>query len=448
MPALALLLASRIAGAATAPNGTYDGGIALLTGGNLPLVLHLARDGATVDSPTQNALGLKARLSTRPPMRPTGYDLTLFGGAADFAFRATPDGKLLRGIWHQGGMDAPASFSRREAGAPDPVPPRRQIPEPPYPYTERTLTLPGDGNTALGATLLRPRQAGRVPAVLMIPGSGPMDRDETIAGHKPFLVLADALARHGVAVLRYDKRGVGDSSGSAADDTLPVEAADAQSLFGWLAHQSWAGATGVLGHSEGAVIAAAIADRDRRAAYAVLLAPPALPGPALVASQARALMVANGVPPAAVARRVALEKAVLGLAQGPDPDRAKAAIIERLVRFGMDAPHAAAQATLLTTAPYRSLLDSDPVRALKALRVPALVLIGSNDLQVVPNDNLPPLRAALLADPRARIRVLPGLNHLLQPSRTGLPAAYAANPITISPAATAAIVGFVTAQGR
>lgn len=168
-----------------------------------------------------------------------------------------------------------------------------------------------------------PKGKGPFPAVVMIAGSGPQNRDETIEGHRIFLVLADRLTREGIAVLRYDKRGVGKSTGSYATATQRDFIADATAALNWLRKQSGiaTGKVGLLGHSEGAEIAPAVANADGRVAFAILLSTPAETGTETIASQAKAISIANGVPIATAAANDALQRRFAGRGGGSTGQR-------------------------------------------------------------------------------------------------------------------------------
>jgi hypothetical protein len=294
--------------------------------------------------------------------------------------------------------------------------------------------------------------------VALIAGSGAHDRDETIFGHKPFAVLADALTRRGVAVLRYDKRGVGASTGDYAAATSADFADDAQAAVAFLAARPDIAARhiGLIGHSEGGLVAPIVAGRDRRVAFIVLMAGPGVDGASLLEAQQRRIDEVMGLGGERLADASAEEARMIDTVRGAADTATAAAQLKAEAdaaadRAGVPRGLAEAEAAQLTTPWFRAFLTYDPAPALRRLRIPVLALVGSKDVQVPPDQNLPALRAALAGDRRATVEEMPGLNHLFQPATTGAPGEYAAIPTTLAPAALDTITGWVlrtTAPGR
>ena len=316
-----------------------------------------------------------------------------------------------------------------------------------------------DGGHTLAGTLTKPRAPAPHPAIVLVTGSGPQDRDETIVGHKPFAVLADAITRRGVAVLRYDDRGVGQSEGDFASATSFDHASDALAAVRYLAGRADIAEerVGLGGHSEGAMIAPLIAAQaPDEVAFLVLLAPPAIVGEEIILTQGLALERRMGMPEAdaqaqADLRRRAI-RAAIEAESDAEFDAAVASAIEDRVKLiaegdARDAARAAlAQALPAFRGPwFRCFLAFDPAESLRKVVCPVLALIGENDVQVLPDENVPPLEAALEAAPTddVRVEVLPGLNHLLQTSETGLPSEYGSIEETISPGALELIADWV-----
>jgi pimeloyl-ACP methyl ester carboxylesterase len=450
LPAVAVAIGLMASGARAQPpsiDGDWDGALTVPAGIKVPLTLHITPAGATMDSPDQGARGVPVQLSRKGGE----VDVDLPASKAHFAGRLAADGKTMSGPFTQGGMAMQASFTLRAPGAAPPERPRPQTPRPPFSYLTDDVTFPGGGGTLLAGTLSRPKGPGPFPAVVMIAGSGPQNRDETIDGHKLFLVIADRLTREGVAVLRYDKRGVGQSKGDYRTATQADFTADAAAAFVWLRRQPGINPrkVGLIGHSEGAEIAPKVADAGPGVAFLVLLSTPALPGVETIVDQQRDIALASGAPPATEAAASQLERQVLDADRAaPTPDAARTAVERILVDYGMPAARAAAQAAEIASPWYRAFLDDDPAPALRKLTGPVLVIAGSKDLQVSPAANLPVIRAALAHDPQAKIVELPGLNHLLQPAKTGTPQEYGQIETTIAPQALDLIAGWVAAQGR
>ena len=325
--------------------------------------------------------------------------------------------------------------------------PRPQTPKPPFPYAEREALYENPADMSkLGGTLTIPRARGRHPAVLLITGSGPQDRDETIFGHKPFKVIADRLTRAGFVVLRVDDRGVGKSTGDPKA-TIEVQTTDVAAGVAYLRKQPEVDPkkVGLLGHSVGGIIAPMVAaDGKQKIAFVVSLAGPGVKGSVLSPMQIQAILLAQGkIPPAEIKKLVALQKKAQAMAFKGKADKAKITkLLAEAHAIGMKyAPEehrklatkeviaAQGQAQLATMASpwFISFMKLDPTRHWRKVKCPVLVLIGEKDLQVPAAANLKPVVKALK---RARNRdvtthKLPGLNHLFQKARTGLIKEYA-----------------------
>jgi fermentation-respiration switch protein FrsA (DUF1100 family) len=319
-----------------------------------------------------------------------------------------------------------------------------------------------DGVTLAG-TLTLPLTPGPHPAVILVSGSGPQDRDETIFDHKPFLVLADHLARRGVAVLRYDDRGTAESTGDFGAATTEGFARDAAAGLDFLrAHgRIDPERIGILGHSEGGLVAPMVAAAREDVAWIVLLAAPGIPGERITYSQSAAMTRARGGDEHAVRLGEVVLDAMLAVVKAPEPGANVPAAIERAVA-GVVAGMSAAdreqagkdrelfRALLPTYASpwFRFFLTYDPRPALRKLRCPVLAVSGRKDIQVLPDLNLPAITAALASNSDHEVVALEGLNHMLQPCKTGAMSEYASIPETIDPAALEKIGSWIERQGR
>lgn len=352
------------------------------------------------------------------------------------------------GSWTQG-VSLPLTLTR----GPVPVAARPQTPSRPYPYREEEVAFDSAPGVRLAGTLTLPPGKGPFPAVVLITGSGPQDRNETLAGHQPFLVLADHLTRKGLAVLRFDDRGVGKSTGGFAAATSSDFAVDAEAAAAFLRGRPEiaAGKVGLLGHSEGGMIAPMVAAKDPKIAFLVLLAGPGVPTRALMAAQRQAVMAALGASPETIARSQALmtkiDDAVL---RSKDPAAARAEATRLLSEAGGDLPPVAAavQASMIGSRWYREFIAYDPGPALAKIRVPVLALNGDKDMQVIAQQNVPALRAALREDQDATVMALPGLNHLFQTAGTGSPQEYGRIEETFSATALEIISNWIVARTR
>ncbi|WP_165185359.1 alpha/beta hydrolase family protein [Caulobacter soli] len=418
----------------------------LNVGVKIPLVLHIKGDGsATLDSPAQGASGLPANAS----LDGSAVTVVLTTPAARFEGQVAADGASLVGEW-RGRATAPLTFTRT---APV-VAVRPQTPKPPFPYHAEDVTYvnPASG-LKLAGTLTLPQGPGPFPVALMITGSGTQDRDETIEGHKPFLLIADALTRKGVAVLRVDDRGAGGSEAgktimgvTSADFATDVDAGVA---FLRARKDIDPDRIGLIGHSEGGLIAPMVAAKDPRIAFVAMIGGPGVNGERVLLSQTRALMLAHGAPLAKVDAASTENRAAYEIVKAePDPAAAAAKLKALFVADGAPEATAERKAAILSLPWMRYFLTADPVPNLKALKCPVLDVNGSQDLEVAPAINLPPIRAALAQNPDAAVKELPGLNHLLQTVPPGQAPGYGAIDETMAPAALALIVDWVAAHAK
>lgn len=313
----------------------------------------------------------------------------------------------------------------------------------PRPYLQRDIRFDNlSAHDQLAGTFSMPNGGGDFPAVVLISGTGHNTRDEDVWGHKVFLVLADALNRNGFAVLRYDKRGVGGSSGNYDAATTADFASDAEAAVAWLRTQPHVDSRriGVLGHSEGGIIAPAVAAADRAVAFVIMIAGPCIRGDRLFVLQSAMTAKAYGAPDDYIVKRRAFDqnlyRAILSAPSESDAvARAKALVDQGVAAKIVDANEAETLAKDATTPWERYFLAYDPAPTLARLTVPVLVLNGSLDLQVPARDDLDAASKALKNNPNATVTELPGMNHLLQDAKTGAPSEYNNIEETMSPTA-------------
>ncbi|MBR1448237.1 MAG: alpha/beta fold hydrolase [Prevotella sp.] len=345
----------------------------------LNIVFNIGTDGTcTLDSPDQGAKGLPAKLdyvsADSLHISAPGLNMTYAGRLAD---------GVIQGKFTQNGMSLPLTLK------PGMVEMRRpQTPKPPFPYQTEEVTF---SNTAAGATLAGtltvPKDASTV--VLMVTGSGQQNRDEELMGHKPFAVIADFLARNGIATLRYDDRGFGQSVGGDLKNATTADFADdAAAGIEWLRKSGRFSRVGILGHSEGGSIAFLLGALQQ-VDFIVSLAGPAVKGDSIILEQFRAL--------SPTAQGLTLEQ----LREMPDIQQA-----------------------LKDNAWYRHFFNYDPTADISRVTCAVLAVNGSRDLQVASDQNLAALRRTLPANAKTVIREYPDLNHLFQHCQTGLPSEY------------------------
>jgi uncharacterized protein len=458
------------AGAQTTPFAGSWAGELDVQGTRLPLVFHIAAGesglGATMDSPLQGALGIPV-----DSVLVHGDTVTLRLVAIGGTYVGRLAGDSIIGDWRQGGLTFPLLLRRSDPQAA--ALRRPQNPQPPLPYRVEEVTFRNEmAGITLAGTLTLPPAGGPFPAVALISGSGPQDRDETLLGHKPFLVLADHLTRAGIAVLRYDDRGVGQSGGDFSAATSLDFAGDAAAAATYLMRRPevHASRVGLIGHSEGGLIAPLVATGAHGAAqsdvaFLVLLAGPALRGDSILRLQMAAITAAAGRTPDQQRDALALQARMIEVLR-TEPDattrrtrlRAElgAAIAalsaeERVAQGippGQEAAWIDAQSQQLATDWFRTFVSLDPEPVLHQVRVPTLALFGALDLQVPPRENDPAMRAALDVAPTRDFTVttLPGLNHLFQTAATGTPAEYGSIEETVAPAALSAVSSWILAR--
>lgn len=418
----------------------------------LRLVLKIVKDAkqpggfkATLDSVDQGAKDIPIDTVTL-----NDAQVKLASKLIKAAFEGTlsEDGQELVGQWKQNGS-LPLTFQRVEKPF-ELV--RPQEPKKPYPYREDEVAYENRGaNIKLAGTLTLPKSEWPTPAVILLSGSGPQDRNESLMGHKPFLVLADALTRRGIAVLRVDDRGVGGSTGSTSAATTEDFAADALAGVAYLKTRKEIDPAkiGLAGHSEGGMVAALAASRSPDVAFIIMLAGTGVPGEEILYRQGQLIAKAGGADAAKLAlQRDVQQRMFEALKTEKDlaaaEKRLQEIADESLAKLSEDdagkesaAAQARAQVKSVLSPWFRYFLTYDPRPALRKVSCPVLALNGERDLQVDPKQNLPEIEAALKegGNRDCTCRTMIGLNHLFQLCRTGSPSEYAKIEETFAPEA-------------
>jgi pimeloyl-ACP methyl ester carboxylesterase len=366
-----------------------------------------------------------------------------------FAGRMSDDGERLAGMLGDGAAARPIAFDRGVAAPPAPA--RPQHPLAPFPYEVEDVFIDATAGRLAG-TLTKPRAPPRALA-LLVPGSGAMDRDETVFGHKPFLVLADHLARNGYASLRLDDRGVGASTGDRSAITVRDEADDVRAAFDWLSTRAdLAGVPiGLLGHSMGCTVASMVAGERSRVAFLVSMAGAGAPLAEVFAEREGDALRRLGFDDAAIERHRAFAVAVFAMLRDDATPIDAAALDACAVRLdaaaSMRAIGTQAWIARYNEAWFRSALRLEPARLLAPLRMPVLAINGSLDRQV-PCSNLEAIAHVFAANGHrdARTIELAGLNHLLQTCTTGEAHEYPIIEETFAPRALDAIRHWLDAR--
>jgi pimeloyl-ACP methyl ester carboxylesterase len=442
--------------------GTWQG---VLEAAGLRLVFHVesAEGGGfsgTMDSPDQGDAGI-------PATSVTFADGTLRFEVQNLGmtYQATlsEDGATLEGTFTQGAARLPLTLTRAAEGESS-QPDRPQHPEPPFPYgTEEVRFESLAAGVTLAGTLTTPPGEGPFPGAVLVSGSGPQDRDESLMGHRPFLVLADHLTRSGIAVLRYDDRGVGESTGDFASATSVDFASDALAAVHFLRERPNIGPVGIVGHSEGGLVGPVAAVRDDAVAYVVMMAGPGLTGAEIIDLQSELISRAQGIPEEIIQLNRRTQQRLFEVVAS-DPDTASAApklraVLEAsLEELPEDLRTQASQASnpqaieaqvrQMNSPWIRHFLSYDPRPTLEQVTVPVLAINGEKDLQVPAEINLTEIAAALErgGNPDATALMLPGLNHLFQEADTGSPSEYAQIPETMNPAALDAVSSWILSR--
>ncbi len=358
------------------------------------------------------------------------------------------DGTALEGEWKQSGLVLPLVLTRIEE---KPEMRREQDPVKPYPYDEEEVVYENkEAGIQLAGTLTTPKTEGPFPAVLLITGSGKQDRNEEVFGHRPFLVLSDYLTRQGIAVLRVDDRGVGGSTGNFSNVTTEDFAEDAVAGVEYLKSREDIDPEriGLVGHSEGGLIAPIAAVRSPDVAFIVLMAGPGVTGEEIVLAQSRLVAEADGVPEETITKNEALLKDIFTVIKEEENDTIAGEEIHGLItdmvenlseeekQYSSYTEESLDTEIKLLVSPWtRYFLSYDPKTTLMEVECPVLAINGEKDLQVPPEENLRAIEEALEAGGNEdyTVKELPELNHLFQTAQTGSPSEYAAIEETMSP---------------
>jgi fermentation-respiration switch protein FrsA (DUF1100 family) len=406
----------------------------------LHVVFHITNTAngltATLDSPDQGMSGLPTTSVTR---NGSSLKIEVKKIMGTFEGKIAVDLGSIDGTWSQGGGSLPLVLKRiTDKEKAELAPKRPQVPVKPYPYREDDVSYENKvQNVTLAATFTIPQGKGPFPAVLLITGSGPQDRDETLLGHKPFLILSDYLTRHGIAVLRADDRGTAKSTGVFATATTADFATDVEAGVAYLKTRPEVDPhkIGLIGHSEGGVIAPMVAARNKDVAFIIMMAGTGVPGDQVLPAQIEAIDMVSGKSKEEASKAAARQREIDKLVETETDD----ATLQKDLRAKMAGQIPDAQIgmeiTQITSPWFRYFLTYDPAAALRKVTCPVLVLNGSLDKQVLPDQNLPAIRKALeeAGNQHFEIDELPGLNHLFQTAKTGSPAEYAQIEETMSP---------------
>jgi len=358
---------------------------------------------------------------------------------------------VMKGKWMQSGMELDLDLTKVNE---IPELKRPQEPKPPFPYIEEEITFENnEANIKLAGTLTIPNGKGPFPAVILVSGSGPQDRNEEIMGHKPFLVIADYLTRKNIAVLRYDDRSMGESEGDYRSATTVDFATDAAAAFEFLKNHKQINQEkiGIAGHSEGGLIAPMIAAKNKDISFIILLAGPGTQGDQVLIDQTELILKAEDTDEKEIEESIKTNKKIYKILATTADNKKAAKKIKKLSMKNFDESDDTSEERIeqsirvLTSDWFRYFLSYNPYPTLTKVQCPVLALIGENDLQVPAKKNLEAIERALTegGNNNFKLKELKGLNHLFQTSETGSPGEYSKIEETFSPEALELIVNWI-----
>ena len=422
--------------------GNWKGNIEV-NGQSIPIVFHFFKDSTGKlngkwDSPSQKAMNLSCSdVTVNEDSLMIG--LKIISGYYEGKFISSDS---ISGTWHQGQGQLPLNISRTD-GETFKQPQRPQSPNPPFNYKVEDVTYSNDDKSIqYGATFTRPDKSGikKFPAVLLITGSGKQDRDENIFDHKPFAIIADYLTKRGIAVLRVDDRGMGQTTGNFDTSSSEDFAKDVESGIKYLLSRKDIDAKhiGLIGHSEGGMIAPFVAARDKDVDFIVMLAGTGVPGAAINDFQNVLPLKRAGISDNDIQKYLELHHALVKESTSAEnPDQYKNEISKIYLDWKKNqSPETFNELIKGTDEQVISVLQNkystfhskwwkfflvhDPAKDLEKLSIPVLALNGEKDVQVDPKVNLPAIESALKKSKSKNYTTIeiPGLNHLFQHCKT------------------------------
>ncbi|WP_310554532.1 alpha/beta fold hydrolase [Flavobacterium sp.] len=413
---------------------------------------------STMDSPDQKAFGIP---TTSTSFENSILKIAIANARIEFEGILAKD-STINGNFKQAGQSIPLLLSKEKVQKEKIV--RPQVPTKPYPYISEDITFENkQAGITLAGTLTLPKKEGKFPVVVLISGSSPQNRDEEILGHKPFLVLSDHLTRNGIAVLRYDDRGTGESKGDFKTGTSLDFSTDAQAAVNYLKTRTEINQNqiGLIGHSEGGLIAPMLAAKSKEIAFIVLLAGPGIAGDQILLLQQELIAKASGVPDTEIQKtknanidifKIVKKSKKLEQLKTDLSIHLKQSLKENLTSVkpaGMsDDDFIKIQLNQIATPWMQYFIKYDPTQALQKVKCPVLALNGEKDLQVPSKENLVAIKNILTKSGNKKITTIeiPNLNHLFQECKTGSPNEYGSIEQTFSPIALQEISKWIALQ--
>ena len=465
---LLIVLLNSISLAAQDIAGQWNG-VLKVQGTQLRVVFNVTSDNgalkSTMDSPDQGAKGIPTTATT---FENSTLKITVINAGIEYTGTLGED-NIIVGTFKQAGHSFPMNLTRgavdKEAIEKEVIA-RPQEPVKPYPYYSEDITFENkEAKITIAGTLTLPKKEGVFPVVILISGSGPQNRDEELLGHKPFLVLSDFLTRNGIAVLRYDDRGTAQSEGDFKTATSADFATDVESAIEYLKTRNEINRKqiGLIGHSEGGIIAPMVANKSKDVAFIVLLAGTGLQGDQILLSQQKLIGKASGISDELLQENELINKKAFDVVKESNSlEQLEIELTNLLNQFLVDNPKTdipqgmssddfvKLQVTQVVNPWMQYFIKYDPSPALEKVKCPVLALGGEKDLQVPAKENLGAIKNALTkgGNKIVSIKELANLNHLFQESNTGSPTEYATIEQTFSPIALNEILKWIKAQTK
>lgn len=415
---------------------------------------------STMDSPDQGAKGIP---TTTTNFENSILKITIANAKIEYEGTLGKD-NIIVGTFKQGGQSFPMNLSKEVIKKQKLV--RPQEPIKPYPYYSEDVTFENiKAGIILAGTLTLPKKDGVFPVVILITGSGPQNRDEELLGHKPFLVLSDYLTKNGIAVLRYDDRGTALSKGDFKTATSADFATDVESAIIYLKTRKEIKKKkiGLMGHSEGGLIAPMVASKSKDVAFIVLLAGTGIQGDQILLLQQKLIGKASGLSDEDLQKNELTNRKAFdivkksnsieqlnidltnfikqSLVENPNAEKPQGMSDEDFVKL---------QVKQIANPWMQYFIKYNPAPALEKVKCPVLAINGEKDLQVPPKENLEAIKNALTKGGNKKVttKELPNLNHLFQECKTGSPDEYATIEQTFSPTSLTEIFNWIQTQTK
>ena len=442
-------------------SGQWNGALKV-QGTQLRVVFNITKTengiNSTMDSPDQGAKGIP---TTSTNFENSILKITIANAKIEYEGILGKDNNIV-GTFKQGGQSFPMNLSKEIIEKEKLL--RPQEPTKPYPYYSEDITFENKkAGINLAGTLTLPKKEGVFPVVILISGSGPQNRDEELLGHKPFLVLSDYLTKNGVAVLRFDDRGTALSKGDFKTATSADFATDVEAGIDYLKTRKEINKKeiGLIGHSEGGLIAPMVASKSKDVLFIVLLAGTGIKGDKLLLLQQKLIGKASGISDDDLQKSEVINRKAFDIVNHSNNlEQLRTDLTKYIKQQLKDNPNAEKPAGMsdddfinlqvkqVANPWMQYFIKYNPASALEKVKCPVLAINGEKDLQVPPKENLEAIKKALTkgGNKNTTTKELPNLNHLFQECKTGSPDEYAKIEQTFSPIALTEILKWVQRQ--